>query len=98
MASPALERQRRLRRLRKLFDGRCSPSLVGDLGSVWAAEKKLEVIFRLADLWDCILLLDEADVLLSARTPTDNFERNGLVSGKQALEMQAVTGKKKLTW
>ncbi|KAH6687815.1 hypothetical protein F5X68DRAFT_275535 [Plectosphaerella plurivora] len=56
------------------------PISCGDLGSVWAAEKKLEVIFRLADLWDCILLLDEADVLLSARTPTDNFERNGLVS------------------
>jgi hypothetical protein len=58
------------------------PISCGDLGGVWAAEQKLEVIFRLADLWDCILLLDEADVLLSARTPTDNLERNGLVSSE----------------
>lgn len=58
------------------------PISCGNLGGVWAAEQKLDEIFRLADLWDCILLLDEADVLLSARTPTDNLERNGLVSSE----------------
>ncbi|KAM5345155.1 hypothetical protein ACJ41O_011017 [Fusarium nematophilum] len=46
----------------------------------WMAEESLEVVFRLANLWDCILLLDEADVFLSARTSTDNLLRNSLVS------------------
>ena len=36
--------------------------------------------FTLASRWGCILLLDEADVFLAARTPTDTL-RNGVVSG-----------------
>lgn len=44
-------------------------------------EQGLEMVFRLANLWDCILLLDEADVFLSART-TDNLIRNSYVSSK----------------
>jgi len=47
------------------------------------ATEQLAAIFYLADKWDCILLLDEVDVFLSARTPTDDLERNSLVSGKQ---------------
>jgi hypothetical protein len=44
-------------------------------------ERALETNFTLASRWRCILLLDEADVFLAARTPTD-FIRNGLVSGQ----------------
>ncbi|KAL2172749.1 hypothetical protein VTG60DRAFT_2568 [Thermothelomyces hinnuleus] len=52
----------------------------GDLG-VFASdvESALERSFALASRWGCILLLDEADVFLSARSPTD-FLRNCLVS------------------
>jgi hypothetical protein len=35
----------------------------------------------LANRWDCILLLDEADVFLAQRNKED-FKRNGLVAGK----------------
>lgn len=45
-------------------------------------EQGLEMVFRLANLWDCILLLDEADVFLTARTSTDDVSRNSLVSSK----------------
>ncbi|KAL4911439.1 hypothetical protein BDW74DRAFT_172902 [Aspergillus multicolor] len=56
------------------------PITYGDLGlSPAAVEGKLKDVFRLAQLWGCILLLDEADVFLSERRPTD-LERNALVS------------------
>ncbi|KGO50161.1 hypothetical protein PEX2_056390 [Penicillium expansum] len=52
----------------------------GDLGSsAKEVEEALETNFSLANRWGCILLLDEADVFLAARTPTD-FTRNGLVA------------------
>lgn len=44
-------------------------------------EAALEKNFSLANKWDCILLLDEADVFLAERTKED-FKRNGLVAGK----------------
>lgn len=44
-------------------------------------EAELKEIFRLAHLWDCVLLLDEADVFLSRRD-TASLQRNALVSGK----------------
>ncbi|KAH8879758.1 P-loop containing nucleoside triphosphate hydrolase protein [Thozetella sp. PMI_491] len=52
----------------------------GDLG-IWAqdVENALQGNFALASRWGCILLLDEADVFLAARTPTD-MVRNSLVS------------------
>ncbi|KAH8901254.1 P-loop containing nucleoside triphosphate hydrolase protein, partial [Thozetella sp. PMI_491] len=54
----------------------------GDLGTVArTVESTLYAIFRLANLWDCILLLDEADIFLSQRQKTDdNIHRNALVS------------------
>ncbi|PWY87579.1 hypothetical protein BO70DRAFT_427501 [Aspergillus heteromorphus CBS 117.55] len=56
------------------------PITCGDLGTQPdAVETSLKEIFRLAQLWDCILLLDEADVFLSERTPAA-LERNALVS------------------
>jgi Cdc6-like AAA superfamily ATPase len=54
----------------------------GDLGNTARdVEGELEKNFSLASRWGCILLLDEADVFLSARERKD-FERNGLVAGK----------------
>jgi len=44
-------------------------------------DESLREIFRLAHLWDCVLLLDEADVFLSRREVYD-LKRNALVSGK----------------
>lgn len=44
-------------------------------------EEDLERSFALASRWGCILLLDEADVFLAARSKND-FARNGLVAGE----------------
>jgi len=52
----------------------------GDLGlSPHEVESSLKNVFRLAHLWDCVLLLDEADVFLSQRSKQD-MKRNALVS------------------
>ncbi|CZR49554.1 uncharacterized protein FPRO_15913 [Fusarium proliferatum ET1] len=52
----------------------------GDLGTTASdVEIALERNFSLANKWDCVLLLDEADVFLAARTKQD-FSRNGLVA------------------
>lgn len=59
-----------------------SPNLLGDLGTTAReVEEELEKNFALASRWGCILLLDEADVFLSARERMD-FTRNGLVAGE----------------
>ena len=61
--------------------------LVGDLGTTAPeVEKALETSFSLASRWGCVLLLDEADVFLAARSRID-FKRNGLVSGMFSLHM-----------
>lgn len=58
------------------------PITCGDLGLTPPdVEKNLRGIFQLAQAWDCVLLLDEADVFLAQRTKTD-IKRNALVSGK----------------
>ncbi|KAF7555923.1 hypothetical protein G7Z17_g1792 [Cylindrodendrum hubeiense] len=52
----------------------------GDLGlTPREVESSLKNVFRLAHLWDCVLLLDEADVFLSQRSKLD-MKRNALVS------------------
>ncbi|KAM0515305.1 hypothetical protein ACHAPE_006262 [Trichoderma viride] len=52
----------------------------GDLGiTPKEVEEKLSGIFRLANQWDCVLLLDEADIFL-ARRDSWNLKRNALVS------------------
>ncbi|KAH7128987.1 hypothetical protein EDB81DRAFT_808559 [Dactylonectria macrodidyma] len=52
----------------------------GDLGlTPHEVESSLKNVFRLAHLWDCVLLLDEADVFLSQRSKLD-MKRNALVS------------------
>ncbi|KAI0118658.1 hypothetical protein GGR51DRAFT_497209 [Nemania sp. FL0031] len=58
------------------------PITSSDLGTdPWDVEAKLSEIFRLADLWDCILLLDEAETLLAQREKKDNnLQKSSLVS------------------
>lgn len=57
-------------------------NVIGDLGLVAEeVEAKLARIFHLAEQWDCVLLLDEADVFLAERTKTD-LQHNSLVSGE----------------
>ncbi|KAL1842955.1 hypothetical protein VTJ49DRAFT_3596 [Mycothermus thermophilus] len=52
----------------------------GDLGfTPREVEQGLKEIFRLAQQWNCILLLDEADIFLSRRELRD-LERNALVT------------------
>lgn len=54
--------------------------MAGDLGiSPREVEAKLQDAFQLAQLWDCVLLLDEADVFLAQRNEHD-IQRNALVS------------------
>lgn len=58
------------------------PITCGDLGiEPQIVEETLSELFRLANLWDCILLFDEADIFLSTREKKDdNLQRNALVS------------------
>ncbi|GKT48320.1 putative AAA domain-containing protein [Colletotrichum spaethianum] len=52
----------------------------GDIGTKPEdVEKYLESALHLGKIWDCVVLLDEADVFLEQRTLTD-LERNALVS------------------
>ncbi|KFA46177.1 hypothetical protein S40293_03785 [Stachybotrys chartarum IBT 40293] len=55
------------------------PVSCGDLNDSWGVDRRLRFFFRLASQWDCILLFDEVDVLLTACSP-DDIERNCLVS------------------
>lgn len=60
------------------------PITCGDLGiTTETVERALSDIFRLAHLWDCVLLLDEADVFITQRVKVGDLQRNGLVSGKR---------------
>ena len=57
-------------------------STLRDLGlTAESVEKELDDKFHLSSTWDCVLLLDEADVFLAQRTKQD-LQRNALVSGK----------------
>ncbi|KAK1727011.1 uncharacterized protein BDZ83DRAFT_613939 [Colletotrichum acutatum] len=52
----------------------------GDIGTEAPdVEKYLETVMYLGKAWDCVLLLDEADVFLEERTMAD-LQRNSLVS------------------
>lgn len=57
------------------------PITCGDLGfTTEKVESTLNEIFRLAHLWGCVLLFDEADVFITQRERND-LQRNTLVSG-----------------
>ncbi|OBR14150.1 AAA family ATPase [Colletotrichum higginsianum IMI 349063] len=52
----------------------------GDIGiDARDVEKYLQTVMYLGKIWDCVLLLDEADVFLEERTMAD-LQRNSLVS------------------
>ncbi|KAF2180739.1 P-loop containing nucleoside triphosphate hydrolase protein [Zopfia rhizophila CBS 207.26] len=52
----------------------------GDIGTEpREVEKYLQKVFHLGKIWDCVVLLDEADVFLEQRTLSD-LTRNALVS------------------
>jgi hypothetical protein len=52
----------------------------GDVGTTPEnVEKYLQTVLLIGSIWDCIVLLDEADVFLEERQPTD-LNRNALVS------------------
>jgi SpoVK/Ycf46/Vps4 family AAA+-type ATPase len=52
----------------------------GDIGTdPESVEKYLESVLYIGALWNCVVLLDEADVFLEERVPTD-LQRNALVS------------------
>lgn len=56
------------------------PITCGDLGlKPKEVEATLQTAFQLAQAWDCVMLLDEADIFLAQRTNAD-IERNALVS------------------
>lgn len=56
------------------------PITCGDLGlKPKEVEATLQTAFQLAQSWDCVMLLDEADIFLAQRTNQD-VERNALVS------------------
>ena len=58
------------------------PITYGDIGfTPERVESSLKEIFRLAHIWKCVLLLDEADVFIAQRKDHD-LQRNALVSGK----------------
>lgn len=53
----------------------------GELSTdVSSLEEELRTIFRMGARWNAIVLLDEADVLMSKRT-SDNLTRNSVVAG-----------------
>lgn len=73
------------------------PITCGDLGlTPQEVEGSLRKIFQLAQVWDCVLLLDEADVFLAQRTKTD-LKRNALVSGKMPPFLPSPPGNSFLT-
>ncbi|KAF2249135.1 P-loop containing nucleoside triphosphate hydrolase protein [Trematosphaeria pertusa] len=52
----------------------------GDIGTdPESVEKYLESVLYIGTIWRCVVLLDEGDVFLEERTPTD-LQRNALVS------------------
>lgn len=54
----------------------------GDIGTnAEAVEKYLNTVLHLGKTWNCVLLLDEADVFLEERSMAD-LKRNSLVSGE----------------
>ena len=56
------------------------PVTCGDIGTEpEAVEKYLASVFHLGKVWDCVVLLDEAEVFLKQRTLQD-LNRNALVS------------------
>ncbi|ETS74037.1 hypothetical protein PFICI_13903 [Pestalotiopsis fici W106-1] len=59
----------------------------GDIGTtVEKVEEYFTTVFELCRIWECVVLLDEADVFLEQRS-LQQLERNALVSGKLFLRV-----------
>jgi len=71
----------------------------GDIGlTPDQVETSLRAIFRLASIWDCILLMDEVDTFFSQRSKGDSaITKNALVSGERTLKCRIRNGTKWLT-
>lgn len=54
---------------------------IGEMSVGDDVERQLHIIFRQASVWDAVLLLDEADVVLEERSYED-MKRNAIVSGE----------------
>jgi hypothetical protein len=65
---------------------------VGDLGMTpERLEISLREIFRLASIWDCILLLDEVDTFFSQRSRADTAtNKNAMVSGELSCSIRVL--------
>ena len=60
---------------------------VADIGTIETKiEQELMRWFDLAEAWNAVLLVDEADIFLEQRKTRD-LARNGLVSGKTSLRL-----------
>ena len=69
------------------------PITCGDLGTTAQdVETKLNETFAMAQAWDCVLLLDEADVFLAQRSKSD-LKRNAIVSGKYHCKPNGMSAK-----
>jgi hypothetical protein len=67
------------------------PITCGDLGdTAESVENTLTRTFSKAEAWDCVLLLDEADVFLAQRTRTD-LKRNAIVSGMYLMHHHTIS-------
>jgi hypothetical protein len=61
---------------------------IGEMSVEKNVERRLQTVFRQASVWDAVLLLDEADVVLEERSYED-MKRNAIVSGKyRSIEYQ----------
>jgi hypothetical protein len=62
------------------------PITCGDLGlEPGQVEESLTAKFRLAAKWNCVMLIDEADIFLARRDKLD-LQRNALVSGRSLFQ------------
>ncbi len=66
------------------------PITCGDLGvTAQEVERSLNDTFALAQAWNCVLLLDEADIFLAQRTK-DDLKRNAVVSGTSTVSAAVI--------
>ena len=59
---------------------------IGEMSVEKYVERRLKNVFRQASLWNAVLLLDEADVVLEERAYED-VKRNAIVSGMSGFDM-----------
>lgn len=63
---------------------------IGEMSVEKYVERRLKNVFRQASLWNAVLLLDEADVVLEERAYED-VKRNAIVSGMSGFDMNELS-------